>query len=123
MFKFAAPLGGVGEIAVVAKRDLALVAVDHDRLRVEQSFVSGSGVARVADGEIAGEFFEDRWLEDLLDFAHGSLEIKFATVAGNDAGRFLAAVRESGRAEIGELRGFVVAGYAEYATVIVEVIV
>src|SRR6185369_15097655 len=41
MFEFAAPLGGVGEIAVVAQRDFALVAVDHDRLGVEQRFVSG----------------------------------------------------------------------------------
>src|SRR5439155_24989800 len=51
MLELAAPLRGRGGIAVVAESDLALVAVDHDGLRVEKSFIAGSGVARVADGE------------------------------------------------------------------------
>jgi len=50
MFELAAPLGGVSEVAVVAEGDLALVAIDHDGLGVEESFVAGGGVARVADG-------------------------------------------------------------------------
>ena len=123
MFELAAPLGGVGEVAVVAERDFALVAVDHDRLRVEQRFVSGGGVARVADGEIAGKICEDRRGEDFFDFAHGAVEMELGAVAGDDAGGFLAAMLERVEAEVGELRGFFVAEDAEDATVVVEVIV
>ncbi len=50
MFELAAPLGGVGEVAVVTEGDFALVAIDHDGLGVEESFVAGSRVARVANG-------------------------------------------------------------------------
>src|SRR5713226_8211488 len=41
MLKLAAPLGGVGQVAVMAQRDLALVAIDHDRLRVQERLVAG----------------------------------------------------------------------------------
>ena len=40
MLEPAAPLGGVGEVAIVAKRHFTLVAVDHDGLGVEQGFVA-----------------------------------------------------------------------------------
>ena len=56
MLEFAAPFGGVGEVAVVAERDFALVAINHDGLRVEQGFVARGGIARVADGSAAGKF-------------------------------------------------------------------
>jgi len=59
MLEFAAPVGVVGEIAVVADGDFALVAIDHDGLGVENGFIAGSGIARVADGAVAGEFCED----------------------------------------------------------------
>src|SRR5258708_2632999 len=55
MLELAPPFGSVGEVAVVAEGDLALVAIDHDGLGVEESFVAGSGVARMADGKTAGQ--------------------------------------------------------------------
>ena len=123
MFEFAAPLGGVGQVAVVAERDFAFVAVDHDRLSVEQRFVACGGVARVTDGEIAGKRIQDSRGEDFFDFTHGAVEIELASVAGDDAGGFLAAMLEGVESEVGELGGLFVAEHAEDATVVVEVIV
>ena len=92
MLEPAAPFGGVGEVAVVAERDFALVAIDHDGLGVEQCFVAGRRVARVADGERSGEFCENARLKNLFDFAHRAMEPEFGAVACDDAGRFLAAM-------------------------------
>ena len=50
-----AQFGGIGDVAVVRDRDLALVAGHRERLRVEQHGIAGGGVARVADGQVAGQ--------------------------------------------------------------------
>src|SRR5207247_11267143 len=110
MLELAAPLRGVGEIAVVAESDLALVAVDHDGLRVEKSFIAGSGVARVADGEAARELREDARLENFFDFAHGAVRVQLFAVAGNDAGGLLAAMLKSVPTELGAIVRSRVAG-------------
>src|SRR5215472_3680586 len=124
MLEFAAPLGGVGEVAVMAEGDFALVAIDHDRLRVEQGFVAGGGVARMADGKTAGKLREHSWLpENFFDFAHGAMDLQFRAVARDDAGGFLAAVLEGVETEVDKIRGFGVAEDAEDATVVVEVVV
>src|SRR5579864_3026337 len=123
MLELSAPLGGVSEVAVVAERDFALVAVDDDGLGVEQSLVAGGGVARVANGERAGKFCEDTGLEDFFDFAHGAVELELRAVARDNAGGFLAAVLQSVEAEIGEVGGFGMAENAEDPTFVVEVIV
>ncbi len=123
MLELAAPLGGVGQIAVVPERHLAFVAVDYDGLGVEQRFVASRGVARVADGQAAGKLGENAWLKNFLDFAHGAVEIEFRAVARDDAGGFLPAMLQGVEAEIGEIRGFGMAKDAEDATVVVEVVV
>src|SRR5512137_494328 len=123
MLEATAPLGGVGEVAVVAEGDFALVAVDHDGLGVEQSFVAGGGVARVADGEAAGELREDAGREDFFDFAHGAMDVELFAVARDDAGGFLAAMLEGIEAEVGEVGGFGMAEDAEDTTLVVEMIV
>src|SRR5260370_22892116 len=76
MFELAAPLGGVGEVAVVTEGDLALVAIDHDGLGVEQSFVAGGLVACVADCETARKLREDAGLKNLFNFAHRPMHIQ-----------------------------------------------
>ncbi len=45
----------VDEIAVVRDGDLAVRAVDQDRLGVGEAALSGGGIARVTDGGVAGE--------------------------------------------------------------------
>src|SRR5438128_404019 len=123
MFQAAAPFGGVGEIAVVAERDFALIAINHDGLRVEERFVAGGGIARVADGAAAGKFLQNIGREDFFDFAHGAVGVKFGAVARDDAGRFLAAVLERIEAEIDEFSGFGVAENSNDAAMVVEVVV
>ena len=49
MFEPPAHFERVGQVAVVAERDFALIAIDHHRLRVHQRGVARSGIARVAD--------------------------------------------------------------------------
>ena len=56
-FQLAAQFGGVGDVAVVGDGDAAFVAGDGERLRVEQHSIAGGRVARVADGELAGQLF------------------------------------------------------------------
>ena len=57
MFELAAPFRGVRKVAVVAERHFALVAVDQDRLSIQQRFVACRGIARVPDGEFPGNVF------------------------------------------------------------------
>src|SRR5882762_5679693 len=123
MLELAAPFGGVGEIAVVAEGDFAFVAVDHDGLGVEQRFVAGSGVARVADGEAARELREHAGLENFFDFAHGAMDVQLFAVARDDAGGFLAAMLQRVEAEVGEVGGFRMAKDTEDTTLVVKMIV
>ena len=46
-----AQLAGVDQVAVVADGELAVDAVDHDRLRVGELALAGRGIADVPDGE------------------------------------------------------------------------
>src|SRR2546421_364622 len=82
MLELAAPVGGIGEIAVVAERHFALVAIDHDGLRVEKSFIARGGITRVADGSGAGKFVQNVGCENFFDFAHGAVGVEFVAVAG-----------------------------------------
>ena len=123
MLELAAPVGGVGEVAIVADGDFALIAIDHDGLRVEKGFVAGGGIAGVADGAGAGKFCEDARDKDFLDFAHGAVSVEVVAVAGDDAGGFLAAMLECIEAEVREIGGFGMAEDAEDTTLVVEVVV
>src|SRR5436190_1667675 len=120
MFEAAAPFGGVGQIAVVAERDFALVAIDHDGLCVEKSFIAGGGIARVTDGGAAGKFVQNIGRENFFDFAHGAMRVEFVAVAGDNASRFLAAMLERVEAEIDELCRFGVAEDSYDAAMVVE---
>src|SRR5262249_3191569 len=113
----------VGQVAVLSNGDLALVAVDHDRLRVEQGFVARRRVARVTDSGGAGKFVQNIGLEDFFDLSHGAVGGKFAVVGRNDAGRFLSAMLQRIQAQVGELGRLLVAVDPDDATVVVEVIV
>ena len=55
-----AKIAEVDQVAVVRDGDEALGGVDADGLRVEQRRVAGSGVAGVADGQVAGQLLRAR---------------------------------------------------------------
>ena len=123
MFEPAAQLERVGQVAVVAQRELALVAIDHDRLRVDQRGVAGRGIARVADRGVAGQALDHLRRENFLHVAQASVQVQVRAVGRGDARRFLAAMLQRVEAEIGQLRRFGMAEDAEHAAVIVEMIV
>ena len=50
-----AQLARVDEVAVVADGDLAVRAVDEERLGVLELALAGGRIARVADGDVAGQ--------------------------------------------------------------------
>ena len=52
-FQIAPQFGGVGDVAVVRHRDLALIAGHRKRLGVQQHCVAGRRIARVPDGQLA----------------------------------------------------------------------
>ena len=123
MFELAAQLDGVRQVAVVPERELAFVAVDHDGLRVDQDVVAGSGIARVPDRSRAGQMRHRFRRENFLHVSERFVKMQIRAVGGRNAGGFLPAMLQRVKAEIGELRGFGMAEYAEHSTVIVEVIV
>src|ERR1700692_4669479 len=88
----AAPLPGVGDIAVVCYCNLPFIAVHQERLSVEQHRVACRGIAGVADGEIARQTGDAFGSEDIRDVAHGLEAADLATVTGGDARALLAAV-------------------------------
>ena len=123
MLEPAAPFGGVGQIAIVAERDFALVAVNDNGLRVEQRFVAGGGIARVADRQVARKLREHAGLKNFFHFAHGAMQMQIDSVAGDNAGGFLPAMLQSIKSQVGQLRGFFVAEDPEHATFVVKVVV
>ena len=123
MFERAAPFRRARQIAVVAEGQLALVAVDHDRLRVHQGSVAGGRVARVPERRVAGKARKHFGLKNIGHQAHAFFEMQFAPVARNDSGRFLAAMLQRVEAEVSHLRGFGMAEDAAHAAVIVEPVV
>src|SRR3984957_4044919 len=123
MFELPPPLSSVGGISVVAERHLSLVAIDQNGLRVEQCFVASGGIACVADRRVPRKRAQYAGRENFFHFAHGTMKMQVAAIAGNDSGRFLAAMLQRVKAEIRELRGFFVAEDAEHTTFVVEVVV
>ncbi len=87
----------------MAERHFAFVAVDHDGLRVQQRFVTGSGVAGVADGQIAGKLGQHGRRKYFLDVAHRAVQMQFGPVAGDDSSRFLPAMLQRIQAEVSQL--------------------
>ncbi len=51
LLQLGANFQGIDDVAVMRQSDLALVALHHDGLGVEQRRIAGSGIARVADGQ------------------------------------------------------------------------
>ncbi len=123
VLELAAPLGGVGEVAVVAERDLALVAIDHDGLGVEERLVAGGGVTGVADGQAARQLCKHTRLKNFFDLAHRAVHVQLFAVARNDARRLLAAMLQRVQPEIGKVRRFRMAEDAKHTAFVVEVIV
>jgi hypothetical protein len=100
-----AQLAGVDEVAVVRERDVPAAGPREHRLRVLERRGARGAVARVADGDRAGEALELRRREALADEPHALDRVRLAGVAhGGDAGGLLPAVLEGVEAELVEAR-------------------
>ena len=98
-----AQLAGVDEVAVVADGDLAVGAVDEERLRVLELALAGGRVAGVPDRDVAGKRLERLLVERFGDLAHRARDAELLAVGGGDAGALLSAMLKRVEAEVGEI--------------------
>jgi hypothetical protein len=123
MFEPAPNFQRIRQVAVVAQRQLAFIAIDYHRLRVHQRRVAGGGITCVPDGDFSGKLRYHVGCENLLHVAKAFVHVDIRAIGGSDAGGFLSAMLQRVEAEIGHLRSFGMAEYPEDAAMIVEVIV
>ena len=112
----------VDQVAVVGDGDQALGRVHADGLGIEQRRVAGGGVARVADGHVAGQLGQHVVGKDLRDQAHALDVGQMLAVGGGDAGRLLPAMLQRVEAEIGLARGVGMAVDGDDAALFVELV-
>lgn len=123
MLEFAAPFGGIREISIMSDGNLALAAINYDRLRIGERGIAGGGITRVADGGIAGKSCETLGIENVLDEAHAFGDAKVGAIGRANSGGFLSTMLQRVKSEITKFRGFGMRENAEDSTVIVEVVV
>ena len=117
-----AQLARVDEVAVVGHGDLAVGAIDQERLGVVQPALAGGRIARVADREVTGQRLERGFVERVRHVAHRAGRTHAGTVGGDDAGAFLAAVLQRVQAQVREVGRLGIAEDAEDAAFVLELI-
>ncbi len=115
-----AQLLGVDEVAVMADGDLAVGAVDDDRLRVVEPAVARRGVPDVADGTRPGEPRNRSLVEGVGHLAFRLAHLQPAPVRRGDAGALLAAMLQRVQAEVREVGGLRMTVDAEDAALFLE---
>jgi len=109
---------------VEEKIEPAFRKLGEERLDVAQTGAAGGGVARVADGAVAGQAVEDVLLgEGIADQADMALDVELAAVIRDDAGGFLAAMLQGVQPERDDGRRVLPSENAEYAAFVVEMVV
>ena len=117
LFEFLAQRSGVGEVAVVGDGNLTARTIHRERLRVADVGTSGSGIARVADGDVPHQFVQHFAFENLRHEAHPFVLAKLRAVVGNNAGAFLSAMLQRVQPVIRQLGSIGMAVDAEHAAV------
>ncbi len=121
LHQLAAQRQSVGEIAVMADRKAAGIELGEQRLHVAQDGGARGGVADMADGGVAGQAFDHFAAgEGVADKAEAAFTVETATVKGDDAGGFLAAVLEGVQSERGDGGGLGVAEDPKHAAFLAE---
>jgi hypothetical protein len=93
LFVFAAKEACVNDVAVVGDRDRAKQKFPQQRLGIAEFARAGCGIADVADGCVALEFFlEHSRREDLADEAHSSVAGQGSSIADDYSSGFLPAM-------------------------------
>ncbi len=117
-----AQLVGIGDVAVVRDGHFALVADHGKRLGVEQDGIAGGGIARVPDGQIAGQLGQHVAGEDVGHMPHGLVGVDLVAVRGADAGALLPAVLQGVESEVRQLGCLGVAVDGDHTAFLVEFI-
>ncbi len=108
----------------MGQRQAAELEIGEQRLDVAHRRVAGGGVAHMADRGMAGQAADHRLAAEIVaDMAERAVAVKDVAVPGDDAGGFLAAMLKRVQAQRGEGRGIGMAGDAEHAALVVEMIV
>jgi len=102
--EFVAEGGGIDQVAIVADGQLTALAIDGQRLRIDQSARAGGGVAHVADGAIALEAFQVGSAKYRAHQPHVFMDDEGRTrlAGGGDTSAFLAAMLEGKQTVIGQ---------------------
>ena len=93
----------VDEIAVVRDGDLAVGAVDQNRLGVRDAAGARRRVADVPDRAGAGQPSERRLVEPVGDVAHGLVNLQARAIRGRDARALLASMLQRVEAQVGKV--------------------
>jgi hypothetical protein len=117
-----AQFAGVDDVAVVADADLAVHAVDEQRLGVGHRALAGGRVAGVADGNGARQRRQRVLGEDLGDVAHRAEGPHLHAVRHGDTRAFLAAVLQRVEPEVGHVGRLGVAVDTEDAAFFTELV-
>ena len=112
----------VHQIAVVADGDLAVHALDEQRLRVLEPALARGRIPDVADGGGARQPGERLAAEDVGDVAHAPRRAQFQPVGRDDAAALLPAVLEGVEPQVGQIRRLGVAVDAEDAAFVLELV-
>ena len=115
-------LARVDEVAVVRHRNLAVGAIDEEGLRVVEAALAGRRVARVPDGQMAGEPLERGFVERVGDVPHRARRAHALAVGRDDAGAFLPTVLQGVQPEVGEVGRLGVPEDAEDAAFVFELV-
>ena len=103
-------------------RDLAVRAVDDERLRILDLAFSRRRVACVSDREVPRQFREGRFVERLGDLAHRAGHTNLPAIAHGDSGAFLAAMLQREEPQVREVRRLRVSEDPEYAALVAELV-
>ena len=123
MLEPAAHFQRIGQIPVVSKRQLSLIAIDHHGLRVHQRCIACRRITRVADGCVARELRNHTRCENILHVAETLVHMDIHAIRRSNAGRFLSAVLQCVESQVGQFRGLRMPKNPEDAAMIVKMIV
>jgi len=104
----------------VAQRDLAVGAVDQNRLRVRQLALPSGRIAHVADRQPSRQLRERRGVECVGDVAHRARNPHAFEIGRRDACALLSPMLQGIEPEIGHVGGFGMAEDAEDAALVSE---
>src|SRR5215813_4648790 len=111
------------QIAVMANRDLPVLAADQKRLALADRNFAGSRITNMSDGTGAGKSIKARLIESFRDVTHLALGNQLVAVRGYDAAGFLTAMLQRIHSQVSHPGGFRVSVDAEHAAFFTQLVI